>query len=142
MTLVNARAAFEKAITDSVNDSDPTIKLIYDNIPQTLSGKTITYVATSITFNQSTIQAHGAATSFYSGAVQCNIYVPKNKGTSVLSAVGELVISGLTSINASDYTDTFSCKPRVGEISGPVVVEVEGKSHFLGIISCAFSANS
>ena len=109
MTLVNARAAFEKAKTDSVNDSDPTIKLIYDNIPQTLSGKTIIYVATSITFNQSTIQAHGAATSFYSGAVQCNIYVPKNKGTSVLSAVGELVISGLTSINASDYTDTFSC---------------------------------
>ena len=42
MTLVNVRAAFEKAITDSITDSDPTIKLIYDNIPQTLSGKTIT----------------------------------------------------------------------------------------------------
>ena len=142
MTLVNARAAFEKAITDSVNDSDPTIKLIYDNIPQTLSSKTITYVAVSITFNQATVQAHGTATSFYSGAVQCNIYVPKNKGTSVLSAVGELVISGLTSINASDYTDTFSCKPRVGEVSGPIPIEVEDRSHFLGIISCAFSANS
>ena len=77
MTLVNARAAFEKAITDSVNDSDPTVKLIYDNIPQTLSGKTITYVAISITFNQATVQAHGAAATYYSGAVQCNIYVPK-----------------------------------------------------------------
>ena len=142
MSLVNARAAFEKAITDSVTSADATVKLIYDNVPQTLPGKTITFVATSITFNQSTIQAHGAAATYYSGAVQCNIYVPKNKGTSVLSAVGESVISGLTSINASDYTDTFSCKPRVGEISGPVVVEVEGKSHFLGIISCAFSANS
>ena len=142
MTLVNARAAFEKAITDSVNDSDPTVKLIYDNIPQTLSGKTITYVALSITFNQATVQPHGAAVTYYSGAVQCNIYVPKNKGTSVLSAVGESVISGLTSINASDYTDTFSCKPRVGEISGPVPIEVEDRSHFLGIISCAFSANS
>ena len=142
MTLVNARAAFEKAITDSVNDSDPRVKLIYDNIPQTLPGKTITYVVISITFNQATVQAHGAAATFYSGAVQCNIYVPKNKGTSVLSAVGESVISGLTSINASDYTDTFSCKPRVGEISGPVPIEVEDRSHFLGIVSCAFSANS
>ena len=142
MTLVNARAAFEKAITDSVNDSDPRVKLIYDNIPQTLPGKTITYVVISVTFNQATIQAHGAASTFYSGAVQCNIYVPKNKGTSVLSAVGESVISGLTSINASDYTDTFSCKPRVGEISGPIPIEVEDRSHFLGIVSCAFSANS
>ena len=142
MSLVNARAAFEKAITDSLNDSDPTVKLIYDNIPQTLSGKTITYVAISVTFNQATVQAHGAAASYYSGAVQCNIYVPKNKGTSVLSAVGESVISGLTSINASDYTDTFSCKPRVGDISGPVPIEVEDRSHFLGIVSCAFSANS
>ena len=142
MTLVNARAAFEKAITDSITDSDPTIKLIYDNIPQTLSGKTITYVATSITFNQATIQAHGAAASFYSGAVQCNIYVPKNKGTSVLSAVGEYVISGLTSINASDYTDTFSCKPRVLVVNGPTPLDIEDRSHFVGVISCQFSANA
>ena len=142
MTLVNARAAFEKAITDSLNDSDPTVKIIYDNIPQTLSGKTITYVAISVTFNQATVQAHGAAASYYSGAVQCNIYVPKNKGTSVLSAIGESVISGLTSVNASDYVDTFSCTPRVGEISGPIPIDVEDRSHFLGIISCAFSANS
>ena len=85
--------------------------------------------AISITFNQATVQTHGAATTYYSGAVQCNIYVPKNKGTSVLSAVGELVISGLTSINASDYTDTFSCKPRVGEVSGPIPIEVEDRSY-------------
>ena len=119
MTLVNARAAFEKAITDSISDADPTVKLIYDNIPQTLPSKTITYVAVSITFNQATVQAQGIANSFYSGAVQCNIYVPKNKGTSVLSAVGELVISGLTSINAANYSDTFSVSPRVSQIEGP-----------------------
>ena len=60
----------------------------------------------------------------------------------MLSAVGESVISGLTSINASNYTDTFNCKPRVGEVSGPVPIEVEDRSHFLGIVSCAFFANS
>ena len=142
MSLVNARAAFETAITDSLNDSDPTVKLIYDNIHQTLSDITITYFDISETFNQATVQAHGAAASYYSGAVQCNIYVPNNKGTSVLSAIGESVISGLISVNASDYVDTFSCTPRVGEISGPIPIDVEDRSHFLGIISCAFSANS
>jgi len=142
MTLVNARAAFEKAITDSVNDTDPTIKIIYDNVPQTLPGKDVTYISVSITFSQSTVQAQGASATYYSGAIQCNIYVPKNKGTAVLSAVGESVITGLTSINASDYVDIFSCKPRVEEITGPIPVEVENRSHFLGVLSCAFSANS
>ena len=142
MTLVNARAAFEKAVTDSVTNANPSVKLIYDNIPQTLPGKTVIYVALSITFNQATVQPHGAAVTYYSGAVQCNIYVPKNKGTSVLSAVGESVISGLVSINASNYTDTFNCKPRVGEVSGPIPIDTEDRSHFLGIISCAFFANS
>ena len=142
MTLVNARAAFEKAITDSVNNADASVKLIYDNIPQTLPGKNITYVALSITFSQPTVQAQGASATYYSGAIQCNIYVPKNRGTAVLSAISESVITGLTSINASDYVDTFSCKPRVEEITGPIPVEVENRSHFLGVLSCAFSANS
>ena len=57
MTLVNARAAFEKAITDSVSDTDPTIKIIYDNVPQTIPGKNVTYISVSITFSQSTVQA-------------------------------------------------------------------------------------
>jgi len=142
MTLVNARAAFEKAITDSVNNADASVKLIYDNIPQTLPGKNITYVALSITFSQATVQAQGASATYYAGAIQCNIYVPKNRGTAVLSAISESVITGLTSINASDYVDTFSCKPRVEEITGPIPVEVENRSHFLGVLSCAFSANS
>ena len=33
MTLVNARAAFEKAVTDQVTDNDPTVKMVYDNVP-------------------------------------------------------------------------------------------------------------
>ena len=33
MTLVNTRAAFEKAVTDAVSDVDPTIEMVYDNVP-------------------------------------------------------------------------------------------------------------
>ena len=33
MTLVNARAAFETAILDAVNDSDPTVTVVFDNSP-------------------------------------------------------------------------------------------------------------
>ena len=40
MTLVNVRAAFEKAVTDQVNDNDPTIKMVYDNVPFKVPGKT------------------------------------------------------------------------------------------------------
>ena len=142
MSLVNARAAFEKAITDAVVAADNTVIITYDNVNFTTPGKTKKYISTSITFNQSTIQAQGVASDYYSGAIQCNIYVPKNKGSSVLSAIGEAVIDGLTSINASNYSDPFSCSPTVGEISGIIPVEIEDRSHFLGIISCAFFANS
>ena len=100
------------------------------------------FITTSITFTQSTLQNQGAASDYYSGAIQCNIYVPKGKGSSVMSALGEAVIDGLTSINASDYSDPFSCSPRVGEVSGIIPVEIEDRSHFLGIVSCAFFANS
>ena len=37
--------------------------------------------------------------------------------------LSEAVIDGLTSVNASDYTDTFSCKPRVLDINGPTPLE-------------------
>ena len=142
MSLVNTRAAFEKAITDAVAAADNTVIITYDNVNFTTPGKTKKYITTSITFNQSTIQAQGAASDYYSGAIQCNIYVPKNKGSSVLSAIGEAVIDGLTSINASNYSDTFSCKPRVLDINGPTPLEIEDRSHFIGIISCQFSANA
>jgi len=142
MTLVKTRAAFEKAVTDAISDVDPTISMVYDNVTFTTSGKTKKYVMMMINYNQATLQNQGAATDFYSGVIQCNIYVPKSKGTSQLSEIAEAVIDGLTSVNASGYTDTFSVKPRVQDINGPTMLEIEDRSHFVGVISCQFSANA
>jgi len=142
MTLVNTRAAFEKAVTDAVAAADNTVEMVYDNVHFTTPGKSKKYILMSVNFTQSTLQNQGAASDYYAGVIQCNIYVPKGKGTSVLSAIGEAVIDGLTSVNASDYTDTFSCKPRVLDINGVTPLEIEDRSHFIGIISCQFSANA
>ena len=142
MTLVNVRAAFEKAVTDQVNDNDPTVKMVYDNVPFKAPSKTTKYIVMNLNFNQATIQNQGASSDYYSGVIQCNIYVPKNKGTSVVSAICEDVIDGLTSVNASGYTDTFSCTPRVTDINGPNMLQIEDRSHFIGIVSCQFTANA
>ena len=142
MTLVNVRAAFEKAVTDQVNDNDPTIKMVYDNVPFKVPGKTVKYIVMTMNFTQSTIQNQGASSDYYSGVIQCNIYVPKNKGTSVVSAICEDVIDGLTSVNASSYTDTFNCTPRVADVNGPNMLQIEDRSHFIGIVSCQFTANA
>ena len=142
MTLVNTRAAFEKAVTDAVAAADNTVEMVYDNVHYTTPGKSTKYILMSLNFTQSTQQNQGAASDYYAGVIQCNIYVPKGEGTSVLSAIGEAVIDGLTSVNASNYTDTFSCKPRVLDINGPTPLEIEDRSHFIGIISCQFSANA
>ena len=142
MTLVNTRAAFEKAVTDAVAAADNTVEMVYDNVQYTTPGKSTKYILMSLNFTQSTLQNQGAASDYYAGVIQCNVYVPKSKGTSVLSAIGEAVIDGLTSVNASNYTDTFSCKPRVLDINGPTPLEIEDRSHFIGIISCQFSANA
>ena len=142
MTLVNARAAFEKAVTDAVVAADNTVSVVYDNVTFVTPGKAKKYVVMNLNFTQSTLQNQGAATDYYSGVVQCNVYVPKSKGTSVLSAISESVIDGLTSVNASNYSDTFSVKPRVQDINGPVMLEIEDRSHFVGVISCQFSANA
>ena len=142
MTLVNARAAFEKAVTDAVVAADATVFVVYDNVTFVTPGKAKKYVVMNLNFTQSTLQNQGASTDYYSGVVQCNVYVPKSKGTSVLSAISESVIDGLTSVNASNYSDTFSVKPRVQDINGPVMLEIEDRSHFVGVISCQFSANA
>ena len=142
MTLVNVRAAFEKAVTDSVKDSDPTVSMVYDNVPYIKPGKTKKYVVMGVNFGQATVQNQGASSDYYSGFVQCSIYVPKNKGTSVLAALSESVINGLTSINASGYVDTYSCNPRIGNVVGPGGVDDEQESHYLGVITCQFSANA
>ena len=142
MTLVKTRAAFEKAVTDAVTDVDPTVSMVYDNVTFTTSGKTKKYVMMMVNYTQSTLQNQGASSDFYSGVIQCNIYVPKSKGTKDLSAIAESVINGLTSVNASTYVDTFSVKPRVQDINGPTMLEIEDRSHFVGVISCQFSANA
>jgi hypothetical protein len=142
MTLVNTRAAFEKAVTDTVLDANPKVKMVYDNVPYVTPSKSITYVVVSVNFGQATMQNQGASSDYYSGFVQCNIYVPKNKGTAALASTSELVIDGLTSVNASDYVDTYSCNPRVRDIVGPGGVDDEDESHYLGVISCQFSANA
>ena len=142
MTLVNTRAAFEKAVTDKVSDVDPTILMVYDNVHYTTPGKSKKYILMSVEFTQATLQNQGAASDYYAGVIQCNIYVPKNKGTSVVSAISESVIDGLTSVNASNYSDTFSCTPRVADVNGPTMLQIEDRSHFIGIISCQFTANA
>ena len=142
MTLVNARAAFEKAVTDAVAATDNTVEMVYDNVHYTTPGKSKKYILMSVEFTQATLQNQGAASDYYSGVIQCNVYVPKLKGTSVLSAVSESVIDGLTSVNAANYNDLFNCKPRVLDINGPTSLEIEERSHFVGIISCQFTANA
>ena len=142
MTLVNPRAAFEKAVTDAVAAADNTVEMVYDNVHYTTPGKSTKYILMGLNFTQSTQQNQGAASDYYAGVIQCNVYVPKSKGTSVLSSISEAVIDGLTSVNASNYTYTFSCKPRVLDINGPTPLEIEDRSHFIGIISCQFSANA
>jgi hypothetical protein len=142
MTLVKTRAAFEKAVTDAVIDADPTVAMVYDNVTFTTSGKTKKYVMMMVNYTQSTLQNQGASSDYYSGVIQCNIYVPKSKGTKDLSAIAESVINGLTSVNASTYVDSFSVKPRVQDINGPTMLEIEDRSHFVGVISCQFSANA
>ena len=102
MTLVNARAAFEKAVTDAVAAVDASVTMLYDNIPYTLPGNTKKYLAIKISFSQSTIQAKGDAVDFYTGTIQCNLYVTRNKGTSEVSAMGEAVIDGLVSVNKAN----------------------------------------
>ena len=142
MTLVNARAAFEKAVTDAVSDADSDVRMVYDNVTFTTPGKSEKYILMSVSFAQATLQTQGAAQDFYSGTIQCNVYVPKSAGTSGLSAISEAVIDGLTSVNASGYTDTYSVSPRVLDIVGPNPLELEDRSHFVGIISCQFTARA
>ena len=140
MTLVNARAAFEKAVTDAVATADSDVLMVYDNVAFTTPGKAKKYILMSVNFGQSTLQNQGASQDYYSGTIQCNVYVPKSAGTSVLSALSEAVIDGLTSVNAPSYTDTFSSVPRVLDINGPTPLDLEDRSHFVGVISCQFTA--
>lgn len=140
MTLVNARAALETAINTAVTDADDTVSVVFDNMPFTTPGKDKKYVLVTINFDQSTIQAHGAAVDQYAGTVQCGIFTPRDKGSAAAAAIAESVIDGLTSVNASGYTDTYSVKPRVGQVTGPTAVTEENNSHFVSVVRCTFTA--
>ena len=140
MTLVNARAALETAINTAVTAADSTVSVVFDNMPFTTPGKTKKYVMVTISFDQATIQPHGAAIDQYAGTVQCGIFTPRDKGSAAAAAIAESVIDGLTSVNASGYTDTYSVKPRVGQINGPTAVTEENNSHFVSVIRCTFTA--
>jgi len=142
MSLVNARAAFETAILDAVTDADPTVLVIFDNMPLTTPGKDKKYVMVSLDFGQSTTQTQGEAVTYYSGSIRCGIMTPPHKGSAEASAIAETVITGLTSVNASTYIDTFSVSPRVLQIEGPTSVNVEEDSHYLSVVSCDFTANA
>ena len=142
MTLVNARAAFETAILDAVNDSDPTVTVVFDNTPFSSPGKNKKYVMVNLDFNQATLQNQGAAATYYSGTIRCAVMTQSNKGTAVAAEISEAIIDGLISVNASGYTDTFSVSPRVTEISGPSSVVTEDQSHFMSVINCDFTANA
>jgi len=141
MTLVNARAAFETAIKNAVTIADNTVTVVFDNMPFTTPGITKKYVMVNINFNQSTTQPQGAAQTYYSGVIRCGIMTPPKKGSAVAAAIAESVITGLTSVNASNYTDTFSVSPRIGQIEGPTAITTDTDSHFLSVINCDFSAN-
>jgi hypothetical protein len=142
MSLRTTRAAFEKAVTDAVTTNDPTVSMVFDNLNFNTPGQEQKYVVMNVNYSQSTVQPQGAALDYYSGVIQCNIHVPKNSGTRELIEISEKVIDGLTSVNASTYVDTFSVKPRVRDIVGPNLLDIEERSHFIGVISCQFSANA
>ena len=142
MSLVNARAAFETAIKNAVTTADNTVTVVFDNMPFTTPGKTKKYVMVNLDFTQSTNQSQGAAVDYYAGTIRCAIMTPSNKGSAVGAAIAESVIDGLTSVNASNYSDTFSVSPRVSEISGPSSVVTEDQSHFMSVINCDFTANA
>ncbi len=142
MTLVNARAAFETAIKTAVTAADNTVTVVFDNVPFTTPGKNKKYVMVSVDFAQSTVQPQGASLDYYGGSITCGVMTPKNKGTADGAAIAEAVIDGLTSVNASGYSDSFSASPRVSQIAGPTSVSTERESHFLSVVSCSFTANA
>jgi|TARA_A100001391_G_scaffold123896_1_gene84420 hypothetical protein len=142
MTLVNARAAFETAIKSAVIAADNTVTVVFDNMPFSTPGKDKKYVMVSLDFGQATTQVQGAALNYYAGSIRCGIMTPPNRGSAVASAIAESVITGLTSVNAANYTDSFSVTPRVLDIEGPTSVNVEGDSHYLSVVSCNFTANA
>ena len=127
---------------NAVTTADNPVKVVFDNLPFTTPGKTKKYVMVSLDFTQSTVQPQGESLNYYGGSITCGVMTPKNKGTADGAAIAEAVIDGLTSVNASGYSDSFSASPRVSQIAGPTTINTERESHFLSVVSCTFTANA
>ena len=140
MTLVNTRAAFEDVISTNVRNADPSVIIIFDNMPFIVPGLNNKYVMVTIDFDQSTRQPQGDSVDFYAGSIRCAIMTPTNRGSASASLISQAVIDGLTSINASSYVDTFSVSPKIGPINGPTVLVEPNQRHFTSVINCDFTA--
>ncbi len=141
MSLINARAALEEVIEDSLRDNHPRLTVIFDNAPLTGTAPSEEYVLISIDFDQSTLQPLGDAVTFYEGKVSCVISIPFDQGTKKATQIAETLITGLTDINKSSYVDKYSVVPKVREIEGPTSVRDDDETHYLSVVSCVFTAN-
>ena len=67
MSLIKARAAFENAILTSVNDTDPTVNVIFDNMPFSTPGRDKKYVMVNLNFQPSYYSTTGSSTNILCG---------------------------------------------------------------------------
>ncbi len=142
MTLVKARAAIEDAIEDAVLNDHRRLNILYDNVPLDDTAPNQEFLMVSIDFEQATMQPQGDAVTYYEATVTCGIYVPFNQCSSRTSAIAESLITGLTNVNKSTYVDTHKVSPKVREIAGPTSVRKDDKeTHYIGVVSCTFTAN-
>tara|TARA_R100001082_G_scaffold63361_1_gene35550 strand:+ start:987 stop:1418 length:432 start_codon:yes stop_codon:yes gene_type:complete len=142
MTLVKARAAIEDAIEDAVLNDHPRLNILYDNVPLDDTAPNQEFLMVSIDFEQATLQPQGDAVTYYEATITCGIYVPFNQGSARTSALAESLITGLTNVNKSTYVDTHKVSPKVREIAGPTSVRKDDKeTHYIGVVSCTFTAN-
>jgi len=142
MTLVKARAAIEDAIEDAVLNDHRRLNILYDNVPLDDTAPNQEFLMVSIDFEQVTLQPQGDAVTYYEATVTCGIYVPFDQGSSRTAAIAESLITGLTNVNKSTYVDTHKVSPKVREIAGPTSVRKDDKeTHYIGVVSCTFTAN-
>ena len=133
MTLVNARAAFEKAVTDAVAAADATVLMVYDNV-QVYDPRKRSKIRfdVGVNFGQSTIQNQGAAQDYYIRHDSVQRLCAKNQLARLcFQRLAKLLLTGLTSVNAPGYTDTFSSSPRVLDIFWPDVRWILKIAHIL-----------
>ena len=73
MTLVNARAAFETAIKMQFNNADPTVTVVFDNMPFTTPGKTKKYVMVNLDFTSINNSTTRSSSYYYGGSIDVEL---------------------------------------------------------------------